>query len=532
MRRTPEQGTIGPSAWRATAIAWAPIGLILVTALLFHLIAIDHLPGINGDEAWYGVLAQNIATGGHPAWRTPTGNLPGPFQLGMLLIFEPLFKPEFALLRVPSLLSSIAAAALGFWVIRHFFGLAAGLVALLLFASLPIHIAYARFGWDPSHVPLIGIAAVGCALANRPVLCAAAFAIALTAHPTSIFIAPFLVLTLVGAARAEGRGWRDASLRGGLLVLLLTASLGVLMLTVSGGNASIKTHAVIDRLIDPRQWAIFLLLYGRLLSGETVYQFIAGSGFGAIRPIVDIASAVIVAGLTLAGLRALRRQPFGREAGVVLGWLATLFGFFLIAGNDAMMPHFERYAVCLTAPSIVAFAVLAREVGGGDRPSRWPLAATCLIASLLLAGFAQNYLRALAATGGLSHRAFHTGATEPKRAAFDAVLAEARGRPVRLMAEDWWIAWPLTYLAAGRAIEVVDVSAHRSPPVEPGTLWLTFGGSDLDRRLKALPGMELRRTVPGSGRPELLHLWRTTRSSNARTRATNQSAESASTNRA
>ncbi|ATE66670.1 glycosyltransferase family 39 protein [Rhizorhabdus dicambivorans] len=532
MDSAPEQGAAGARpASIARICAWTAIGATLALALVFRVIGLGHLPGINGDEAWYGVLAEKIAAGASASWRTPTGNLPGPFQLGLLLLLQPFFDPDFALLRLPSLLSSIAAMGLGWWIVRHFFGAGAGLIALLLLATMPVTIAYARFGWDPSHVPLIGLAAAGCALANRPLLCAIAFAIALVTHATSIFIAPFLTLALLGAAR-EQEGWRPALRHAGLFSLLLILALAVMTVTISGGNASVQPAAIAERLADPRQWIAFLMLYGRLLSGDTVYMFVAGTGFGALRPLVDVTTMVLLCGLTALGLRSLSRRGFGREAGVVAGWLATLLGFFLVAGNGAIMPHFERYAMCLIAPSTLALAVLAREIGGRRERLTFPVAATALIAALLLAGFWQHYIRALEMSGSLSHRAFQTGPVEPKQEAFDAILAESGGRPTGVMAEDWWLAWPIAYLAAGHAIDVTDVSTLPPGPVVPGRLWLTFAGSELDRRLAATPGTVLRQTIAGTGRPALLHLWRSARSSHSPMRATNQSGESASARRA
>lgn len=462
-------------------------------------------------------MAQTIATGAEPTWRTPTGNLPGPLQLELLMILHSLFEPNFALLRIPSLLSSIAAAALGWWVVRRHFGSGAALIALLLMAALPVNIAYARFGWDPSHVPLVGFAAAALALANRPLACAMVYAVALTTHPTSVFIAPFLILVLLGASKASS-GWRDALIRSSCAAgLLLLVTLAVFAITTSGENASVHPVEIVSRLADPRQWGTFLLLYARLLTGDTVYQYIDGAGLAGGYQNGNVVALGMVVGLAASGIRSLRHRSFGLEAGVVAGWLAMLLGFFLVAGNGAITPHFERYAMCLIAPSVIGIAVLAKETTRHEAGFAKPIAVTLIIAILLLVGFERYYLHALQTSGSLSHRAFRTGDVEPKQAAFDAVIAEAGGRPVRLMAEDWWLAMPLAYLAAGRPIAVVDVSALPAGPIAPGRLWLTFAGSTLDQRLRATPNAKLRRTVAGTRRPALLHLWRTGAGAGAKT---------------
>jgi len=511
MDGTPKQGPVRGLPPRALRFgARLAIAGALLVALLFRIIALGHVPGLNGDEAWYGVLAQQIAAGGDPHWRTPTGNLPGPFQLGGLLILQTVFPPSFALLRIPSLLSSLAAAGLAWWIMRRYFGRDAGLIALILAATLPITIAYARFGWDPSHVPMIGLLCAGLALSGRRLACALAFAVAIAAHPTNIFLGPFL-LVLLFAGKVEGMGWRRALGWAVPAALLLVLALGVLSLTTSGGQASTDPSRIAARLIDPRQWAVFALLLGRLLSGDTVYAYISGAGFGAGHRLVDALTMLLLIAVVAAGLRSLLRRPFGKEAGIVAGWFASLLTFFLIAGPDALTPHLERYAMCLIAPTLLAMTVLVREIGG--RQDRMPLAVvgTALAGLLLLAGFERHYLRAIDETGSLSHRAFWTGPVEPKEAALRAVLAGPHDRrlPIRLVAEDWWLYWPVAYLASGKPVTVIDGSTLPAGALPPDLHWLVFAGGPLDRRLAVTPGAVPDQTISGTGRAALLRLWRT-----------------------
>src|SRR5262245_46303352 len=70
---------------------------VVVTALLLRIIGLGHIPGINGDEAWYGVKAQQMAAGQPVLWRTPSGNLLNPFDTGFLYWLQKLFPPSFAL---------------------------------------------------------------------------------------------------------------------------------------------------------------------------------------------------------------------------------------------------------------------------------------------------------------------------------------------------------------------------------------------------------------------------------------------------
>ena len=88
------------------------VGLVLAIAILFRIYELGRLPGVNGDEAWYGVQAHQWLSGEAPAWRTPNGNVPGPLHMALVLGLESLFPPSFALLRIPAVISSLAAMLL------------------------------------------------------------------------------------------------------------------------------------------------------------------------------------------------------------------------------------------------------------------------------------------------------------------------------------------------------------------------------------------------------------------------------------
>lgn len=501
----PDRGLPAPVFRAAWALA---IAALLIVATAFRIVGLDHLPGVNGDEAWYGVLAQTIASGTDAQWRTPSGNLPGPFQVGSLLILQTLFPPSFALLRLPTVLSSIAAAGLAWWIMQRHFDRHSAMIALILMATLPTSIAYARFGWDPSHGPMIALVCTAFALAGQRLACALAFAVALAAHPTNVFIAPFLLLTLFGVA-AERSGWHTAVKWTAPALPMFVPALGILAVTSPHAQASAHPLTMIARLLDPLQWASFALLFGRLISGDTVYSYIAGAGFGGENRLVDFAILSSLGGLIAAGLWMLRRRPFGREAGIVAGWLATLLGFFLVAGPDAMAPHLERYAVCLIAPTVLATTMLLREIGGRGTRMAWPLAATALIGALLLIGFHRHYLAALEATGSLSHRTFWTGPVEPKDLALRALLARSHqgSRPLQVVVEDWWLYWPVAYLAAGKPIHVIDASAVAPGRLPRDPVWLVFAGGPLDRRFAATPGAVPGDAIGGTGRMALLRIW-------------------------
>lgn len=494
-------------SWMTAATPW----IVIAIAIMFRVHALDRLPGLNGDEAWYGVQAQRWAAGEPMRWRTPSGNLPGPLQIGWMLLLQAIFAPSVALLRVPALISSLAAMGLTYATGWRFFDRTTAMIMLLLTAALPANIAYARFGWDPSHIGLIILAACWAALAGRPLLSALAFALALIVHPTSAFAGPFLSLAFLGAD-LERHGRSPALKRSGLHVALLVAALGLLAITTSQGQVGAGIPALKGRLTQPLEPAIFLLLFERLLSGETVYSFITGQGLGAVRHVADALGIALLAMLVIVGIARSWKKRLGLSAGIVAGWLASLAIFFLVAGNEALQPHYERYALVLIVPTVLALGVLIRRLFPQRGSEGRAIVFTLAITTSLLAGFWLRYFVVLEREGSVSATAFWTGPREPKQVAVERILAATGvSGPAQVIAEDWWLYQPLAYLAHGKGLDLVDAGWPGPPSAVPrppgGTYMLVFGGSEMDRRIAAAHHARLRWTIPANGDPRAINIW-------------------------
>jgi len=263
----------------------------------------------------------------------------------------------------------------------------------------------------------------------------------------------------------------------------------------------------LERLFDPRDWLTFLVLLGRMLNGDTVFAYIVGRGYDGALLIADsVAVAAIL--LTLqAGVMKLRREGFSAGVGVIAGWVASLLLFFLIAGNAAIVPDYSRYAFVLVAPSALAFAIALRMLIG-DSMARLLLALAGIGVPLLAASLF-FYLLPLEWSGSQAHRAFWTGNPEPKATAAAVVAAERQ--PTLIMAEDWWLAWPIAYLSDPKSVAVINIETGKPVGTLSGvkagrTFWVVFAGGALDRRL-AGSGAEARATIAGTTRPAMLRIW-------------------------
>jgi hypothetical protein len=331
--------------------------LVVAAGVFLRLLWLDRLPGINGDEAWYGVMAQQWATGHIALWRTPTGNYPGPIQPAFIALLQLVVEPGFMLLRIPSVVSSIAAMFLAWWIGKSQFGATTGRLALMLMASLPANIAYARFGWDPSHSGMLVLAGVLLSLNRQLVAVAAVYALAVWTHPTNVFAAPLILTVFAASERARATEPRSYRRIAALAICILLATAAV-MSTASQAGQFANIESILARLITPSDWLTFVLLMGRLMAGEPWFVGIAGTGYGALLPVVDAATLTIAIAIAWHTIKVIRRQGFSVRAGLLIGWLFMVASYALIAGAPSLNAPTERYGFVLIAPTALVSALV------------------------------------------------------------------------------------------------------------------------------------------------------------------------------
>ena len=116
---------------------------------------------------------------------------------------------------------------------------------------------------------------------------------------------------------------------------------------------------------------------------------------------------------------------------------------------------------------------------------------SALAAWLFPAAFYLGYFNFIERTGGMSHRAFRTAAVEPKLAALRYVVAHRDPHQMaHIVAGEWWLYWPLAYLATGEPdVQVVGLEAAdgtRAVFSEPsaGETWhVVFSDSEAEAAL-------------------------------------------------
>jgi hypothetical protein len=377
------------------------------------------------------------------------------------------------------------------------------------------------------------------------------FLIALAIHPINVFLLPILLgpagatLAVSLARSTPGERKRQLGLLGGALValaILVVAAMELLVpIDIREAWHTKLLPGIGTRLIDGAGWLEFAARYSDLLTGTTIYRYIAG-------PVPEwmvwlqrglFGSLLLV--LLVVGGRRLYRERDHDPIGLIAGIAVSLVGFYLLLGLPSISPSLERYAMFLVTPSCLALAILwkalalehpqlpadafdSRQEGAAPaepmpaeihpsavaQPFRTVFLWTCLLLTcgLLLAGFYVHYFEVLLETGGLTHRTFRTAAIEPKQATFSFIATQARGEPVTILAEDWWTHFPLYYLAGDRPDYGVvfaknaaaDTASHRRFVV-------CFAGSPCDLWLKLQAGLPPPVPFNDYANRPVLHVW-------------------------
>jgi hypothetical protein len=476
---------------------------------------LNSIPGVNGDEAWYGVKAWAIAHGSCGAWHTPTGNPLNPLLVGPLALLHLGLPPSIGLLRSVAVAGGLAALLINFLLCRWVFDRRTAAISTVLLAVLPINIAYSRFGWDAGQslaatLPVVYLALAAVRFPARFGRWIAASilaqAVAVWVHPTNIFVAAAIPAACIAHWRRRGGDARclrpsDFGLRTSSVIRhssFVILALAVLVAAAWLWAAWPLTGRIAQRLGDVRTAAEAANLYPRLFTGGTIYRYVAGSQSWFQWPLPSgregFGLDVSVFWLCLLGSAWLlwRRNSRPGDRVLVAALALNVAAFVLVAGPQAMAPGQERFAICLIGPTVLLLARGAAIVCDAASP-RWRLilAAATLAGWPFLADFHTHYFRFIEQTGGQSHMTFRTAAVEPKQAALRAILAEGDGEKW-IICQQWWNRWPIRYLAsANRNVHVPDpdeivASADYRRALADGRVWsVEFCGTEELRQVES-----------------------------------------------
>ena len=456
-----------PAANEALWFRVAVVGAVLISIAL-RVIWLQRLPGVNADEAWFGLSALALLDG-DPHWLTPNQRLGNPFFIVLAAAVHLLMEPSVLALRVPAVLSGVVLILGSGWLARSLYP-RVGMVAVafvVLIACSPVNVGYARLGWGASQSVLFALPPLYFAWRGHTPLTLLAVGAACLVHPFNAFlaiiVAPLLLPTLWERLRSGNAACRLAALAAcGLLMLLLFLGRNFL-----DGALDHWISVIPERLTRPARWLRFGTNVLQLTSGTTVNEYLVGARYYAA------ASDLLMLGLLFATVAGSVRATWSRRERLLLVGLAfSLVAFYLLAGNRAIEAGLERYALFLVAPIYLLVAIAIGKLAE-EKPARaraLVLALGCVL--LFASGWGQ--LGALHATEG-KHAAptLKTAAREPKWAAYAALrgeIAPTAERPLLIVAQDYWLYWPLAYLAHEDPTIVVERMGERSGKPHAGPI--------------------------------------------------------------
>ena len=107
---------------RDRRIVTAAIVALLGTAISFRLLRLASVPGVSGDEGWWGIQALAWLSGRPYEAHTTSGNPIDLFFLVPLALSHAIAPPSFLLLRIVPALVNLLALPVGFWFVRRLYG--------------------------------------------------------------------------------------------------------------------------------------------------------------------------------------------------------------------------------------------------------------------------------------------------------------------------------------------------------------------------------------------------------------------------
>jgi 4-amino-4-deoxy-L-arabinose transferase-like glycosyltransferase len=473
---------------------------ICLFALWVRTSDLGNLPGINGDEAWYGVQVSQIMAGRPFALRTPSGLPLNPFFVALEAPLLFVFQPSFWILRAPAVVLSVVAVVAVFVLGSRVLDRTTALLASLLLATLPPVIGYSRLGGVsvPGECMLLGILALYFAFRGKGLATLCSFVACVFIQPSNIFLFPALLALFVAAlwrTETEASKRRQIVWMTGAIVLIPL----VTWILITPGSERLSLLAA---RAAPSNWLRFLRHYGRLISGVSLNHFVVGPLSAQADTRSDgIFWSLFLTLLVLGVPRLVQRRQWDRIAliiGLILGGMAL----YLAVGPEILRPHRERYGLYLVIPTVLgAASLISSLLPDPDCDGSWVLRQACLAVIVLgawglLFSFKTRYLDAIKETGGESHVTFRTAAIEPKQQAFQRILDDLanrnpglaqeasaprsaiiqenqlgseRRRAWPVLAEDWWLYWPLRFLSSRHPeIAVISPEDDRFDPYDPG----------------------------------------------------------------
>jgi hypothetical protein len=456
--------------------------LTLCLSVFLRVFELDNIPGINGDEAWYGLVGLRLLEGELPALTTPAGNILNPFYILPVTAFHLAFEPSFFLLRLTALLSGLLLMVLSYYFSKKIFNEKIALIVLLITAALPVNIVYSRLGWDTSQTVLASCVVVYALLCQRWVLLGFALCAGVLIHPTNIalFVIAVLYIVIDKIFASNYPAAKKIVSVGSMSLLLLGLYFVIDNSSMRGWLPAI--NVIMTRAMDLPGAGEFILNVSKLFSGTTVYQYVSGADTSVFGKATDIMLAFGLIALLLFLLPGAYRRKDKTAFSFVLSLLMMLVAWYLFFSSFTLVPGRERYSLFLIMPMVICLGFFCIQLMKHIKYEKM-LLVSLIGSNLLMAGFINSYFVQFYKTGGQSEQTFRTSHVEPKKLVFDKLLELTENKETIILASDWWNSQPLMYLAYNlENLNVINMITPGGVRIsEDETVYInTFTGDEVD----------------------------------------------------
>jgi hypothetical protein len=481
--------------WKEFPLLVVSLFLLIFVACFFRTVALDRLPALNGDEAYTSVQMAELASGKKVDLYLPTHRTLSPLY-GIYVWSIEKFIPghSFWKVRLPSLLAGFLLVIFSFLLLRWVLPLPKALLASILIISSPVCIAYSRSAVEQSLMGLASLFSIYFALEGSFFSAAAALSLGAVIHPVNIFLLPVSFFPFLGRVfHAPQRSRRfKFSLALGLVSLsgffvfsllhFLPAEVGLL-------NLRRVFHFLWASPVEFLGSGLqFLLYFIRLYTGFSTFEYFSSQPPTLLQFFWDFLLGLTLL-FSLFGLVGLRKKRLWTQFYYVLGFICMLFVFFFVAGPRALSVGLSRHGTFLIVPTSIFIAILIPEI----RPRlnfRNLLIGFLGVGWIFLLHFYFYYFQSTIKTGGgATHRTYISGPVEPKANSFAWILEQSKGTG-RILTEDWWIYWPIKYLALSHPnIEVIQLGSETAADgfdrlFNVGAFAMGFPDGPVDNHLK------------------------------------------------
>lgn len=434
------------------------IGTIFAVAILFRFVGLDHLPGINGDEAYTTMKAVSYLRGNSPSWASTSGNLPNYFLIWTMLALNAVFAPSLFLLRLPGFIYGVLAVVTAYFLFKDVIGKRMSVALSLMIACMPMLIGYSRLSWEPALIPLISLICIYFALKEKPFFTVFSLLIGVIIHPTTIFILPFILVVLLYMQSQKESAWikKIYACRSSFLAFIIFFVCAYFLRNISPHtyNTQEFLNTALANFLDGQKYIIFFQQIINVISGQTLYAYLSGPMSGINYLVHNSLCFYVLLFSACLPLLFLQKKENNIIYAFLIGLVASLLSFYFISGPDSITPCVSRWALWMMAPLCVWFVFQINAMCKIFNKPKLFIPIFIVISILFLCSFYFNFFaqiiknnsETLYCVGG---NGFKTGIIEPKQATFETIdKIRDKNKITVIITEDWWSYWAIEYVAS------------------------------------------------------------------------------------